>query len=178
MYIDTMGGERKQLFWKIRNVTLLYTIVYRKAHYYSNQKGIHNQILAIWYRYKLNYLSRKYLLQIPYLANIGKGLNIVHFGRVIVAPSVTIGNNCNLFTGVTIGSTVRGSKAGVPTIGNEVWIGPNAVIVGKITIGNNVLVAANSYVNCDVPDNSIVIGNPAKIIHKENATEGYICQKV
>ena len=51
------------------------------------------------------------------------------------------------------------------------------MIVGKISIGNNVLVAANSYVNFDVPDNSIVLGNPAKIIHKDNATEGYICQK-
>ncbi len=52
------------------------------------------------------------------------------------------------------------------------------MIVGKIKIGNNVLIAANSYVNFDVPDNSIVIGNPGKIIHRENATEGYICQKV
>lgn len=69
-------------------------------------------------------------------------------------------------------------KRGGSQIGNCVWIGPNAVIVGKIKIGNNVLIAANSYVNFDVPDNSIVIGNPGKIIHRENATEGYICQKV
>lgn len=171
------GGQKKQLLWKIRNVTLYYTIIYRKAHYYSMQSGAINKIKGIWFRYRLNSLSRKYLLQIPYLVTIGKGLNIVHFGRVIIAPTVKIGNNCNLFTGITIGSTVRGDKAGVPTIGNDVWIGPNAVIVGKISIGNNVLVAANSYVNFDVPDNSIVLGNPAKIIHKDNATEGYICQK-
>ena len=55
--------------------------------------------------------------------------------------------------------------------------GANAVIVGKINIGNNVLIAPNSYVNFDVPDNSIVIGNPGKIIHKDNATEGYINKK-
>lgn len=65
---------------------------------------------------------------------------------------------------------------GVPTIGNEVWIGPNAVIVGGgITIGNNVLIAANSYFN--VPSNSIVIGNPGKIIPSTRATDVYICQK-
>ena len=48
------------------------------------------------------------------------------------------------------------------------------MIVGKIKIGNNVLIAHNAYVNIDVPNNSIVIGNPAAIHYKENATEGYI----
>lgn len=172
------GGARKQFLWRIRNVSLRYTIIQRKAHYYSLKDGFFAKIKEIWYRYMLNSMSRKYMIQIPYEVTIGKGFNIVHFGRVIVAPSVHIGENVNMFTGVTIGSTVRGIRAGVPTIGNCVWIGPNVAIVGKVTIGNNVLIAANSYVNFDVPDNSIVIGNPGKIIHKENATEGYICQKV
>jgi serine O-acetyltransferase len=66
----------------------------------------------------------------------------------------------------------------VPEIGNEVWIGPNAVIVGNIKIGNNVLIAPNSYLNTDVPSNSIVIGNPAEIIPKNTATEGYINHKI
>lgn len=70
-----------------------------------------------------------------------------------------------------------GVKKGVPTIGNDVWIGPNAVVVGGITIGDNVLIAANSFVNFDVPPDSIVIGNPGKIIPSKRATEGYICQK-
>lgn len=169
------GGQKKELFWRLRNVTLLYTITQRKAHYYCENK---QRIRGFIYRWRLNYLSRKYLLQIPYPVTIGKGLNIVHFGRVIIAPSVVIGDNCNIFTGVTIGSTVRGSRRGVPKIGNEVWIGPNSVIVGKVTIGDDVLIAANAYVNFDVPDHSIVIGNPGKIIARENATEGYICQKV
>ena len=73
-----------------------------------------------------------------------------------------------------IGQENRGKRKGTPIIGNEVWIGANAVIVGKINIGNNVLIAPLSYVNFDIPSNSIVIGNPAKIIPRENATEGYI----
>jgi serine O-acetyltransferase len=52
------------------------------------------------------------------------------------------------------------------------------VIVGKITIGNNVLIAPGAYVNVDVPDNSIVIGNPATIKSREDATAGYIQNKV
>lgn len=59
-------------------------------------------------------------------------------------------------------------------IGNNVFIGINAVIVGNIHIGSDVLIAPNSYVNIDVPDHSIVIGNPAAIHANENATEGYI----
>lgn len=71
-----------------------------------------------------------------------------------------------------------GGRRGAPVIGNEVWIGINAVIVGKVTIGDDVLIAPNSYVNCDVPSHSIVFGNPCIIKHRENATEGYINRKV
>lgn len=171
------ASSKPQLFWRKRNVALYCTVIYRKAHFYSKCSGFLNAIRAFYWRYRLNKVSRKYLFQIPYPVTIGYGFNFVHFGRIIVAPDVKIGNNCNVFTGVTIGSTARGPKKGVPTIGNNVWIGPNAVIVGGVTIEDNVLIAANSYVNFDVPANSIVIGNPGKIIAKKNATEGYICQQ-
>lgn len=58
--------------------------------------------------------------------------------------------------------------------GDRVWIGVNATIVGKIKIGNNVLIAPNSYVNCDIPNDSIVFGNPCVIKYNKNATDGYI----
>ena len=54
----------------------------------------------------------------------------------------------------------------------------NAVVVGKIKIGNNVLIAPNAYVNFDIPDNSVVVGNPATITPNENATADYINRKV
>lgn len=73
---------------------------------------------------------------------------------------------------------IGGGRRGAPVIGDEVWIGINATIVGKVTIGDDVLIAPNSYVNCDVPSHSIVFGNPCIIKHRENATEGYINRKV
>lgn len=63
---------------------------------------------------------------------------------------------------------------GVPTIADNVWIGTNAVIVGGINVGTDVLIAPNAFVNFDVPPHSVVVGNPAKIISRENATDGYI----
>ena len=89
-----------------------------------------------------------------------------------------LGKNVNIATGVSIGQENRGARKGCPVIGDEVWIGTNAVVVGNINIGNDVLIAPLAYVNFDVPDHSIVLGNPAKIIHRENATEYYIENKV
>ena len=60
----------------------------------------------------------------------------------------------------------------MPTIGDEVWIGVNTTIVGKVTIGDDVLIAPNAFVNCDIPSHSVVFGNPCIIKDKENATEG------
>ena len=101
-----------------------------------------------------------------------------HNGRIIINSKATIGKNCNIATGVTIGQENRGRREGAPVIGDSVWIGTNAVIVGNITIGKDVLIAPLSYVNFDVPDHSIVIGNPGKIIPKDNATMNYINRKV
>ena len=54
------------------------------------------------------------------------------------------------------------------------WIGANAIVVGRIQIGSDVLIAPGAYVNFDVPSHSIVLGNPAIFVAKENATEKYI----
>ena len=86
----------------------------------------------------------------------------------------TIGKNCNIAHNTTIGEVSNGKLKGYPTIGDYVWIGTGSVIVGNITIGNNVLIAPNAFVNINVPDDSLVLGNPARIIEKNNPTEGYI----
>ena len=65
-------------------------------------------------------------------------------------------------------------KKGCPVIGDRVWIGPEAVVVGGIYIGDNVLIAGNAFVNSDVPSNSIVMGNPGEIIPSPDATKDYI----
>lgn len=128
----------------------------------------------------LNFFNRTLLkifysqIQIPTGTNIKSGLYLGHHGTVIINPKTIIGKNCNIATGVTIGQENRGARKGCPSIGDNVWIGANSVIVGKITIGNDVLIAPLTFVNFDVPSHAIVIGNPARIIKKTNATKGYI----
>jgi len=144
----------------------------------KSQQTSAKSLIGIFYRILLRRYQIKYGFQISAKTQIGEGLYLGHWGTVVVNPDAKIGKNCNLAHGVTIGQTNRGDKKGVPQIGDNVWIGTNAVIVGGIKVGNNVLIAPNSYVTEDIPDNSIAIGNPLKIISSANATEGYINNQV
>lgn len=74
-----------------------------------------------------------------------------------------IGENLTIYPGVTIRQTA-GKRENVPTIGDNVCIYQNAMVCGKIKIGNNVVILANSVVTHDMPDNAIVGGIPAKVI--------------
>ena len=115
-----------------------------------------------------------YGFQIPIASKIGKGFYIGHYGTIVLNAGTVIGDNCNIAHNVTIGQTNRGSKMGGPIIGSKVWMGTGSVIVGKVSIGDNVLIAPNSYINFDVPSNSIVIGNPAIIYKSDSAVDEYI----
>lgn len=108
---------------------------------------------------------RRYGCEIAPYAQIGEGLFIPHSIGIVIGHEVVIGNNCEIFQNVTIGSN-RKEKNGrfMPIIGNNVSIGSGAVVVGGITIGDNVCIGANSYVDKDVPSNVVVAGCPAKII--------------
>ena len=136
---------------------------------------------ALYILYRI--LFRKYKLknhiEISRKCEIGKGLYIGHPYGITINPAAKIGCNCNIHKGVTIGQENRGKREGTPVIGNEVWIGINSTIVGNITIGDDVLIAANTFVNCDIPSHSIVFGNPCIIKTKPdcNVTEGYINRK-
>jgi serine O-acetyltransferase len=96
-----------------------------------------------------------------------------HFGGVVISPYAVLGANVNIAQGVTIGATSRGAKMGAPTLEDKVWVGANAVIVGKITIGSEALIAPGAYVNFDVPAKAIVVGNPGKVV-SDFGSVGYV----
>lgn len=118
--------------------------------------------------------SRKYGLEFSPNTVIGKGLYLGNPYNITIGDGVTLGDNVNIHKGVTVGVENRGKRAGAPTIGNCVFIGVNATVTGKITIGDDVMISPGAFVNFDVPSHSVVIGNPGTVHHKENATDMYI----
>lgn len=167
-------GEEGETLAKrlLRPAELKYIALFRKTQNCSFKP------LKLYYTVLLKLMSYKTHIQIPARTKIGEGFYIGHTGRVIIHPEAQLGKNINVGTGVTIGYENRGKRCGAPTISDCCWIGTNSVVVGKVTIGEDVMIAPLTFVNFDVPPHSIVIGNPAKIIHRENATEGYVCNRI
>ena len=112
-------------------------------------------------------------ISIPASVEIGSSFYISHFGTVIINSNTKIGNNCNISQGVTIGVSGLGERRGVPIIGDNVYIGANSVIIGKIKINDNALIGAASLVNSDVVENGVVIGVPAILVSLKSS-KGYI----
>jgi serine O-acetyltransferase len=103
-------------------------------------------------------------IAIPLYSRIGKGFVIHNFSCIFVLVE-SMGENCTVNQGVTIGN-IRGSEH-PPVIGNNVYFGAGCKVLGNITIGNNVVIAANSLVISDVPDNCTVAGVPARIVSRD-----------
>lgn len=110
-------------------------------------------------------------IELPFTAQIGRGLYIGHFGQIIVSPMAVLGECCNISQGITIGQAGRGEQQFVPVIGDRVYIGPGAKLFGKLTIGNDVAIGANAVVTRDLPDNAVAVGIPAKVINLSSSKD-------
>lgn len=120
----------------------------------------------------INYISRIFTgADIHPGATIGKRFFIDHATGVVIGETAEIGDDVNIYQGVTLGgvSTSQGKRH--PTIGNNVTIGAGAAVLGPITVGDNVKIGAGSVVVKDIPPNSTVVGIPAKIVHREGGTK-------
>ena len=133
-------------------------IYYKISHYFYERKHL---ILA---RYISEKAKRKTGIEIHPGATIGKRLFIDHGTGVVIGETAIVGNDVTLFHGVTLGGTGKEKGKRHPTIGNNVFIGSGAKILGNIVIGNNVKIGANAVILKNVPSNVTIVGVPGKIV--------------
>jgi serine O-acetyltransferase len=110
-------------------------------------------------------------IEIDAHAHIGPGLMIPHDGYVVIGP-VRVGRHCTISQGVTLGQGLVGDAAvedDTPVIGDRVWVGPGAVIVGKVTVGSDAAIGANSVVMRDVPPRGVVFGVPGRLVSRKGS---------
>lgn len=96
-------------------------------------------------------------------ATIGGGFYVAHIGGVHINPGAVLGRNCDVAHRVTIGASAMG-RQGIPVVGDEVYIGTGAVLVGKIRVGDGAKIAANTLVMSNVPAGATVMGVPGRIV--------------
>ena len=134
---------------------------------------VHRYITHPLYRLHLHFIARfisqimRFLtgIEIHPGAKIGRGLFIDHGMGVVIGQTAEIGNDCFFFHGVTLGSDGKYEGKRHPTIGNNVFIGCQATLLGPITVGDNVKIGAETVIiNHDIPSNCTVVGAPGRIV--------------
>lgn len=131
--------------------------IYRMEHWLYNH---HLNVIAQMLRGLVRII---FSADVPPQMQIGKGTVFTHDALgCVFHPDVKIGKNCKILHGVTMGG--RAGHKGLPIIGDNVVIGTHAQLIGNVKIGNNSIVGAGAIVTHDVPDNVVVVGNPARIL--------------
>lgn len=109
-------------------------------------------------------------IDIPYSAKIGKGLKICHFGNIFISSGAVIGDMCTIHQGVTIGKGGHNTETREPVIGDDVFIGANATIIGDINIGSRVLIGSGVCCFKTIEDDCTVVTAGIRVIKNENST--------
>ncbi|MCG6357983.1 hypothetical protein K6U58_05180 [Vibrio fluvialis] len=138
--------------------------VYLKAIFFLKERGC-NRIA----KYISNRLQRKFGVFISPKSNFDNSLKLKHPTGIVIGEGVTLGKNVTIYQNVTLGGARIGDAelSNYPSVGDGTTIFAGAVIIGKITVGKNSIIGANSVVTRDVPDDCKVAGVPARIIGKK-----------
>ncbi|MBQ7876681.1 MAG: serine O-acetyltransferase [Clostridia bacterium] len=139
---------------------------------YSGLHAVHFHRVSHWlYKHKRFFLARLVSqfarlvtgIEIHPGATIGRGLLIDHGSGVVIGETAIVGDNCTIYQGVTLGGTGKEQGKRHPTIGNNVLIGAGAKVLGSFKVGDNSVIAANSVVLHEVPENCTCVGAPARV---------------
>ena len=151
------------LFWRLFKYPTYRLLVCFRLLTWANKYG-YMRVLLIGLRLYYYHLCNKYSIELPIGTKVGKACFFPHGGYVVINANAIIGDNVTLYPGVLIG-TVRGK--GVPTIGNNVFIGAGVKILGNVKVGDWSFICPNTVVVKDIESGSVVSGIPSKIINMD-----------
>ena len=138
-------------------------VVYRFGRWrYRVRPTLLRKALSLLYRVLYKWVQVLTGVELPCEVEVGRNFVIDHFGGIVISGYARFGDDCRIRTGVVVGLS-RVDDPCAPVIGNNVDIGAGAKLLGRITIGDNVLIGANAVVVRDVPSNCIAIGVPAVV---------------
>lgn len=120
--------------------------------------------LSLLYRALYRKIRNHYGIDLPYTVKLGRRVVFEHAGCVIIHANSTIGDDCILRQGVTLGNRYLDRSSEAPVLGQRVNVGAGAKLLGGITIGSDVNIGANAVVLCDVPEGKNALGIPAKVV--------------
>ena len=141
-----------------------FIVCYRIAHFFTQNKALYLIGTPVWLLYR--FIFRWMLgIDVPERVILGSNCRVCHGIGLVIHPGVVIGDNVKLHQNTTIG-IVNGGQP--PRLGSNIIIGANSVIIGNIKIGDGAIVGAGAVVTKDVPQNAVVVGNPARIIKYRN----------
>lgn len=154
----------KKIFYLLMNQELYAVLIYRFGRWanYDFHVPILKCLLRIVYLFLRKLSCMAFSIEIWPESEVGPGLKIEHWGCVQIKAK--IGKNCRIQQQVIIGHKGGFQGGGVPNIGDNVYIGMGAKIIGEVNVGNNVIIGANAVVLKDIPDNAVAVGIPAKVI--------------
>jgi serine O-acetyltransferase len=150
-----------------------YAFGMRLAAYARSNSGPAFAVLAFSARLWVRSMRFRFGVDLPASTKVGPGLYMNHPSGIVVHSDAVIGRNCNLSQDVTLGEANRGRNAGFPVVGDGVYIGPGAKIVGAVHVGDDSAIGANCVVTKDVPPSSVVVGVPGRVISSAGA-RGYV----
>ncbi|WP_083276902.1 serine O-acetyltransferase [Sphingobium phenoxybenzoativorans] len=136
---------------------------------WAHRSKLRKYTLGLPFKFVLRHLRYKYGIAIPEYTEIGPGFFINRFGGIYINGDAIIGNNVNIAQMSMIGQANRGTRAGSPIVGDRVYIGVGSALVGRISVGNDVIVGTGAVMSSDIPDMSVVSGNPGKILHSRGS---------
>jgi serine O-acetyltransferase len=120
--------------------------------------------LSVIYRWMHRYVRNRYGIELHYTTKIGRRLRIAHQGAIVIHEHATIGDDCTLRQGVTIGASNKYSIEEAPRLGNGIDVGAGAMIVGNVSIGDRARIGPNAVVMMNVPADSTAFAPPARIV--------------